>query len=237
LFLFSSEGLESWLISHSLPAIPLVPVSSSQAVIGAVIGIGLLKGGKGIKYNVLGGISSGWVTTPIIAGIITFVSLFFLQNVFSQQVSRNINYELNDEAVEQLNRNGIADDGLQSIKNETFNNLSKLHDALKRKTNLKEEQYQIVYQAAEKDKFFINPLLVREKISSDWFSNAQKMALEELQEKRFVYKWKLAAELAAITAEWKFKPETKSNKLYNKNLKSKYDYLYNTFRLQDSNDN
>jgi PiT family inorganic phosphate transporter len=49
LFLFSSEGLENWLISYGLPTIPLVPVSSSQAVIGAVIGIGLLKGGKGIK--------------------------------------------------------------------------------------------------------------------------------------------------------------------------------------------
>ena len=45
LFLFSSEGLESWLSSQGLPTIPLVPVSSSQAVIGAVIGIGLAKGG------------------------------------------------------------------------------------------------------------------------------------------------------------------------------------------------
>ena len=44
LFLFSSEGLEHWLSSHGLPTIPLVPVSSSQAVIGAVIGIGHREG-------------------------------------------------------------------------------------------------------------------------------------------------------------------------------------------------
>ena len=37
LFLFSSEPLEAWLASHGLPTIPLVPVSSSQAVIGAVM--------------------------------------------------------------------------------------------------------------------------------------------------------------------------------------------------------
>ena len=88
LFLFASKGLESWLLSHGLPTFPLVPVSSSQAIIGAVVGIGLLKGGRGIRYKVLGGIASGWVTTPIIACIITFVSLFFLQNVFNQEVSK-----------------------------------------------------------------------------------------------------------------------------------------------------
>ena len=47
LFLFSSLTLEHFLASNGLPTIPLIPVSSSQAVVGAVIGIGLLKGGKG----------------------------------------------------------------------------------------------------------------------------------------------------------------------------------------------
>lgn len=44
LFLFASQGLESWLKSHGLPTIPLVPVSSSQAVVGAIIGIAIAKG-------------------------------------------------------------------------------------------------------------------------------------------------------------------------------------------------
>ena len=46
LFLFASEGLEYLLASNGLPTIPLVPVSSSQAVIGAVVGIGLMRGGR-----------------------------------------------------------------------------------------------------------------------------------------------------------------------------------------------
>lgn len=234
LFLFSSEGLENWLISNGLPSIPLVPVSSSQAVIGAVIGIGLLKGGKSIKYNILGGIASGWVTTPIIAGIITFVSLFFLQNVFDQEVSRKINYEVNNDAIEQLNQIGIVDEGLHLIKNQSFNNLSKLHDALKRKTQLEEGQYKTVYQYAERDNFYIDPIIIREKIDAEWFSFAQKEALIKLQGKTFVYKWKLSSELVANSIEWQFKANTKSNKHYNKNLKSKHEYIFNTFRVRVS---
>ncbi|MCK4511689.1 inorganic phosphate transporter, partial [bacterium] len=86
LYLFSSQGLSSWLTGHGLPSIPLVPVSSSQAVIGAVLGLGVLKGGRGIRFRVLGEIAAGWVVTPIVACVITFIALFFLQNVFSIQV-------------------------------------------------------------------------------------------------------------------------------------------------------
>ena len=82
LFLFASRGLESWLISHGLPTIPLVPVSSSQAIVGAIVGISILQGTSGIRWATLGKIVAGWVVTPISAGIICFIGLFFLQNVF-----------------------------------------------------------------------------------------------------------------------------------------------------------
>jgi len=85
LFLFSSQGLEQFLVDHGLPAIPLVPVSSSQAIVGAVIGVGLLTDARSIKWRVLGGISSGWIVTPAIAGLVCFISLFIFQNVFNQQ--------------------------------------------------------------------------------------------------------------------------------------------------------
>lgn len=86
LFIFSSASLSNALQYIGLPAIPLVPVSSSQVVIGSIIGIGLFKGGKEIKYNVLGGISLGWIATPMLAGIISFFMLFFVNNVFKQDV-------------------------------------------------------------------------------------------------------------------------------------------------------
>jgi len=82
LYLFSSQELSAWLIARGLPTIPLVPVSSSQAVIGAVLGLGILRGGRGIRFRVFGEIALGWVTTPVVACVISFIALFFLQNVF-----------------------------------------------------------------------------------------------------------------------------------------------------------
>ncbi|MCP4407363.1 MAG: inorganic phosphate transporter, partial [Gammaproteobacteria bacterium] len=79
LFLFASTGLEHFLLSMGLPALPLIPVSSSQAVVGAVIGIALLQGKKGaklVRWRVLASIASGWVSTPIISTVICFTMLF-----------------------------------------------------------------------------------------------------------------------------------------------------------------
>jgi PiT family inorganic phosphate transporter len=87
LFLFASQGISNFLQSMNLPSIPLVPVSSSQAVVGAVIGIGLLKGGKEVKWGIAGKITIGWFTLPVIAALISFAILFILQNMFNQNVS------------------------------------------------------------------------------------------------------------------------------------------------------
>ena len=86
LFLFASRGLQALLLSYDLPTIPLVPVSSSQAVVGAVLGIGLLQGGRAIRWRIVGSVSLGWVVTPLVAGIVCYIGLFFLQNVFGQEV-------------------------------------------------------------------------------------------------------------------------------------------------------
>ena len=86
LFLFASQGLEALLTRYGLPTIPLVPVSSSQAVVGAIFGISILQGITAVKWNVLGKIIAGWIVTPIFAGIVCFMGLFFLQNVFTLSV-------------------------------------------------------------------------------------------------------------------------------------------------------
>ncbi len=86
LFLFASQRLEQFLLSAGLPTLPLVPVSSSQAIVGAVVGMGLLKGGHNIQWKTVGGIAGGWITTPLVACLISFVCLFFVQNVFQQTV-------------------------------------------------------------------------------------------------------------------------------------------------------
>lgn len=86
LFIFSSSGLSSLMQRAGLPPIPMVPVSSTQVVIGSLIGIGLYRGARNINFRVIGEIAAGWVLTPVIAGILTFFSLFFVKNIFGINV-------------------------------------------------------------------------------------------------------------------------------------------------------
>lgn len=86
LFIFASQELQNFFIFLGLPPIPLVPVSSSQAVVGAVMGIGFAKGGRNVNFNILGKISAGWIATPIVSSLISYISLYFVQNVFLNQV-------------------------------------------------------------------------------------------------------------------------------------------------------
>jgi inorganic phosphate transporter, PiT family len=77
LFVFSSSSLSDFIAGFGLPRIPLVPVSSSQAIVGAIIGLGLAKGGYGINFKVLGEIGLGWLATPVISGLISMGLLYF----------------------------------------------------------------------------------------------------------------------------------------------------------------
>tara|TARA_Y100000588_G_scaffold97533_1_gene106018 strand:- start:709 stop:1395 length:687 start_codon:yes stop_codon:yes gene_type:complete len=86
LFIFASVSLQNFMISIGLPPLPLVPVSSSQAVVGSIIGIGIAKGDRNINFKKLATISFGWLLTPTISMLLSFISLFFMQNVFMQSV-------------------------------------------------------------------------------------------------------------------------------------------------------
>jgi PiT family inorganic phosphate transporter len=80
LFVFSSQGLSDGLV---------IPVSRSQAVIGAVVGVALLQGQRGlrqVRWGMLARIASGWVSTPVLSAVLGYVLLFVVQNVFGQVV-------------------------------------------------------------------------------------------------------------------------------------------------------
>ncbi|PJA54457.1 MAG: inorganic phosphate transporter [Candidatus Marinimicrobia bacterium CG_4_9_14_3_um_filter_48_9] len=108
LFLFASQGLHDWMRSLGLPGIPLVPISSSQLVIGAVVGIGMVHGGRNIQYATLVRIGLGWVYTPVAAALIAFFALFFMQNVFSQPVHQQVPFEFSLEVRDKLNEKSIT---------------------------------------------------------------------------------------------------------------------------------
>jgi len=90
LFIFSSTALANLMIRIGLPPIPLVPVSSSQVIVGCVIGIGLYRGARNINFRLLGEIGVGWIATPLVSGVITFFSLFFMKNIFNIEVGHKI---------------------------------------------------------------------------------------------------------------------------------------------------
>ncbi|MGD8631045.1 MAG: inorganic phosphate transporter, partial [Gammaproteobacteria bacterium] len=227
LFLFASEGLEHLLASHGLPTIPLVPVSSSQAVVGAVLGIGLVKGGTTVKWRPLFGVASGWVTTPVIACLICFVSLFFLQNVFRQQVFTDYAYRLSPAVLDRLQQQGLSTSDLSDLPDRRVQGTHAFRDLLA-ETALDYRAERQVLSAAR-----IVPIeLSRNRIRSldgDRLSAQQLEAIRALSGQRFKHRWELAEALAAQSDAWQLLPGKTVNKLHNRNIRQGLDYLYHHF--------
>ena len=58
-----------------------IPVSTSQAIVGAVIGVGLVGGGSAIHGRKLPSIVLGWIITPLLAGASAFSFFLLLQRL------------------------------------------------------------------------------------------------------------------------------------------------------------
>ncbi len=220
LFLFASQGLESFLAKNGLPTIPLVPVSSSQAVIGAVIGIGLLKGGRGIKWGVLANVASGWVTTPVISALVCFVALFFLQNVFNQQVFRDVSYVLSPPVLERLDERGVPAANLNEIAGTQFDNVRDFRAALESAGDFDRQQTTALLAVAEISKVAIDPDRFPE-LSESSLSPSQISAIRALGGQTFVHRWQLEDALAAQSPDWQLRTATTANKLFNKDIEQK----------------
>jgi len=50
-----------------------IPVSTSSAIVGAVVGVGLVKGARAIRLNTILTILIGWVLTPALAGTVSYM--------------------------------------------------------------------------------------------------------------------------------------------------------------------
>ena len=90
LFIFSSTWLSNLIIKTGFPPIPMVPVSSSQVIVGCILGIGLYKGARNINFRVLGEIGIGWIISPLASGLLTFFLLFFMKNIFGINVGSKV---------------------------------------------------------------------------------------------------------------------------------------------------
>jgi inorganic phosphate transporter, PiT family len=235
LILFSSISLEHFLASNGLPTIPLIPVSSSQAVVGAVIGIGLLKGGKGIRWRALGNIASGWVTTPIAAALICFVMLFFLQNVFNQVVYYKEQYVVSDAVIEHLQEKGIPTDALEPVIDAHTAGGVAFRDVLRSRTTLPKADEGKVIAAAQLYRMRITDEVFAE-LDTAYLDAEQIEALANLIGESFDHKWQLYEALSGQTPAWKKLPENKLNKPFNKQLSEQLAYVYGLFHIVDDTD-
>lgn len=238
LFLFASEGLEHLLASNGLPTIPLVPVSSSQAVVGAVIGIGLMRnGGRNIDWRVLGRISGGWVTTPVISAVFCFVALFFLQNVFNQQVYSPVSFVLSEPVVMKLEEKGISPKKINELIGQRFETGSDLLSAIKKQTSLSTDETKEIILIAQVSQTEINAerldVFTKDAQRTDWISQHQIDAVWALKGAHFEHKWMLQDALIAQAKEWRPLPSNKVNKLFNKGINQRFEHVYRSFSVKE----
>ncbi len=229
LFLFASEGLEHALASAGLPTVPLVPVSSSQAVVGAVIGLGLLRGATSIDWRMLGGIGVGWVTTPVISALMCFIGLFFLQNVFDQQVSRDARYVMSLEVLNRLGPDVVAEP-LAEVRDREFSSAQDFLSEFRRRAFVTREAERAALRYAEVGNFPVDPEKI-EALDRRVLSAEQIRAVESLVGRTFHYKWRLEEALAMESDEWKRKEDITLNKRHNRNIERKLEHLYRTLAV------
>ena len=227
LFLFASEGLEYFLASHGLPTIPLVPLSSSQAVVGAIIGIGLLKRGQQLNWGQLSKIALGWVTTPVMAMGLALLIFSVTQNLFMVKVYTPVEYKLSSEVIERLESNGIRDSGLVNLQDKTYTNASDIRRAIISETKLDGEDIITAIDLAQ-----IDPISVQLKDSELvdlHLTNDQYLALKKLDGKTFHYSWQMKDDLERLSDSWVARENSVLNKKYNQQLQHKYDFLLRLF--------
>ncbi len=231
LFLFASEGLEHLLANAGLPTIPLVPVSSSQAVVGGVIGLGLMRGGKDIDWKLVGNIGLGWITTPVMSALVCFVCLFFVQNVFDQRVYREVHYVLSEQVLDKLGERGLVTEDLADLKDREYQSGKKFLDAFHRHTFLSARDEKRALRIAE-----LRPMEIRqeelEELDQDWLTAEQFAAVKQLTGVRFDHVWQFQNTLAILSPEWRYKEDTTVNKLHNKEITRKIDYLVRIFEIR-----
>ena len=230
LFLFASERLETLLITNGLPTIPLVPVSSSQAVIGAVVGIALVKGGRNIRFGALGRVTGGWVATPLMAAVVAFLGLFFLQNVFGLTVRRPAPFSLTGAAVERLEEMGVGCGWLEEVRGVRFANARDFGRAVEAAGDPSEDELELLFEAAEVDSFALDPAHL-EGFDLAMLDPGRAAALKALARWTFSHRWQLRDALAKESGRWAEAPARGEGHLHNRKLAAELSMVYDAFRV------
>lgn len=228
LFLFSSVSLQHFLLSRDLPPIPLIPVSSSQAIVGAVIGIAAVNGSKGlrqIRWNQVGGIVAGWAATPVVAGILCMFALFIMQNVFTQTVFVPIEYQLRAAEMQQLKAAGVPVEELEPLLGKRIASGEVFLYQVEKRVALEAKQQKLALSLAKVVDMEVAPEALA-GLDADYLGEERLGAVAALKGQRFDRAWKLENALAKKSKAWRPRDATPINELYNKELRGQLSYLF-----------
>jgi PiT family inorganic phosphate transporter len=178
---------------------------------------------------VLGEIATGWITTPVIAGLITFIFLFFLQNVFNQKVYQNVNYLVSGEVIDMLEKDGIKREWTETYRGKEFNSEISFYQTLMKDFNDNDDLVLKIINKAKISPITVSEEILLTEIDREYLSTEQFYALEKLSGQQFQYKWQFDQALQKISPAWLYKATNIGNRTYNQNLKAQYEYLYRTF--------
>lgn len=230
LFLFSSKALFNLLVKMGLPPIPLVPVSASQIIVGSVLGIGLAMGGKNIRYGVLGRISLGWITAPVIAFVFSFVALFIFQNVFEQTVHVPNQYVFNRLTITRIEKQGYQSKYLSTVNGRVFENELSLYEELSKEGNFDRGELLEIIRIAEINNLKVDLKILEKKGLQRNFSQAEWQAVAKLDGKSYRHRWQLADALEAEPSWRKYSdPQNEREKAFNRHVDANLDLLYRCF--------
>ncbi|MCB5224320.1 MAG: inorganic phosphate transporter [Candidatus Cloacimonadaceae bacterium] len=232
LFMFSSQGLQNLLHSLGLPAIPLVTISSTHVIVGAVTGIGLAMGGKNIRYSVLGKVSLAWLAAPVMAFAFAFVALFITQNVFELQIHLPLVYTVDKEAVMEIERRELDSKGLSFVNLRSFKSEMELYKELTLDKTYSRDEAKEIVSICEVYPLQVNMELLYKRGLQRRLKPAQVDALQELEERKYKRRWELAQALAE-DASWQgvAQPESPAQEAQNARLEGELDLLYKVFYL------
>jgi inorganic phosphate transporter, PiT family len=228
LWLFTSQSMETLLLENGLPSVPLVPLSATQSFIGAVIGVGLAKDPQSINFKVFGKISIGWIVAPVTAGILAFVLLFFVQNVFEQKVIYQIPYEISTSVVNQLEKDGVETEKISDLVNKRFYNNKAFRNELLRRHAYDNEQLYVIFHYAIIDSFKIDSLLMLDSISNEQFTGDQIDHVKKYHGMLFDHKLDFEVLVFSDSTKWGLT----GDKLIDKEMSEKKLYLESLFRIK-----
>lgn len=232
MWLFTSQSLERFLLSNNLPSFPLVPLSATQSFIGAVIGVGLAKDPTSINFKVFGKISLGWIIAPITACLISFVLLFFVQNVFEQKIIEPVPYEISESVLSKLSEQGIHTDELHDLVDIRFTNKKIFKNELLKRAKFDNGQIYSIFHYSLIDSFKVDSTALLN--SSHLLENLSAFQVADLMKfhgKTFSHKIDFDSTVFGSKPEW----ELTGDKLSDKILIDNKLFIEELFRVKKPN--